>query len=129
MQSVYLQNAAAPTPPPLIDFAAGTTLQLLQNILLLSQKWSAHLAANTKHNEHNGHGLQHEAILHLESLTDSLIKQGNAPPLAMTHVRALLCSSCRNLNMSQGQCAGVSLEHCLLLQAEADVSSSVSNGR
>jgi hypothetical protein len=85
---------------------AGDSNQLLQDVLRLSQDWVAQLRVPD---------LQREAILHLGNLAEELLRNGNASPLAMTQLRALLCGNCRHLNAVQNQCAGRSLHRCQLL--------------
>ena len=82
--------------------------RLLRGVLRVSREWMAYPP---------GHDLQSEALLHLGSLADDLIRDGNAASLlAMTQLRALLCGNCRHLDAVHGHCSGQSLEHCLLLK-------------
>ena len=81
---------------------------LLQGALRVSREWVAGLP---------GHDLQREAILHLGTLANDLIRDGNAASLlAMTQLRALLCGNCRHLNAAYWDCSRQSLEQCLLLK-------------
>jgi len=56
------------------------------------------------------------SVLHLEALIENLISTESTCGMAMSNVRALLCTNCRILQAVKKRCAGTSLERCLLIK-------------
>jgi hypothetical protein len=55
------------------------------------------------------------SVLHLEALTENLIRNGKPPMKAMLRMQSLLCGNCRNLHAVDDRCLGKSLDQCALL--------------
>lgn len=87
--------------------AAHGDLDLLQAALQISREWVERLPPQSP---------QRATAVHLGQLVEHLIDNRCTMPLAMSNVRALLCTNCRNLNAAHGECNGRSLNHCLLIR-------------
>jgi hypothetical protein len=91
---------------PSAEGVASGNQDLLQAVLRVSRQWEARLAVD------DSSRLTSQRLI---ALAEQLLGCGNAPPLAMTEIRALLCTRCRRLDAAQGKCSGESLDRCLLL--------------
>lgn len=103
MYSVYQEGSAHTAQPRTHDSLEDE----LQGILRVSRQWLEQFSVDEP---------QRGNLVHLQHLTEDLIRAGDLSPTAMTTIRAFLCGSCRRLNAAHGQCAGQSLDQCLLLR-------------
>ncbi|MCK9382579.1 MAG: hypothetical protein M0P95_16135 [Sulfuritalea sp.] len=108
MDAVYLEYSVDTAQPPAADdCVASDSLGLLHGVLRVSQEWLEQVPLCDP---------QHDKLVRLGILAADLVRMSNFSPTAMTTARALLCVNCRRLNAAQGQCAGQSLDRCLLLK-------------
>ncbi|MCF8151002.1 MAG: hypothetical protein K9K30_12670 [Burkholderiaceae bacterium] len=87
------------------DCTAHDKQTILEDALQIGQRWLAVLAEDHP---------QRPLVTQVARMAEDLARNPDAPPVAMSNLRALMCSSCRRLEAAKGQCSGRPLDQCFL---------------